>query len=130
MSTIFSKILSGEIPCHRIAENDRYFSFLDIRPVAPGHTLVIPKMEVDYFFDMDDALLAGIMQFARPIAKALAVEIPCLRVGVMVAGLEVPHAHMHLIPINAICDLNFSNAKAADHQKLAVLAARVRSHLE
>jgi len=130
MSTIFSKILNGEIPCHKIAENDRYFAFLDIRPVAAGHTLVIPKREVDYLFDMDDESLAGIMLFARPIAKALAKEIPCLRVGVMVAGLEVPHAHVHLIPINAVGDLNFANAKAADHQKLAALATRVRSHLE
>jgi len=130
MSTLFSKILNGEIPCHKIAENERYFAFLDIRPVATGHTLVIPKQEVDYFFDLDDEVLSGIMPFARPIAKALAVEIPCLRVGIMVAGLEIPHAHVHVIPINSVGDLNFAHAKAADHQQLAALAARVRAHLE
>lgn len=130
MSTIFQKILSGELPCHKIAEDDRFFAFFDIRPVKPGHTLVIPKKQIDYLFDMDDELLAGIMLFSRPIATALAKEIPCLKVGVMVAGLEVRHAHVHLIPINAVGDLNFAHARAEDPQKLADLAARVRSHLE
>lgn len=129
MSTIFSKIISGEIPCHKIAEDERYLAFFDIRPVRPGHTLVIPKKAVDYIFDMDDASLGGIMLFARPIAKALQKIVPCRKVGIMVAGLEVPHAHVHLIPINAVGDLNFSLARAEEPAKLAALAAQVREQL-
>jgi histidine triad (HIT) family protein len=129
MSTIFTKILSGEIPCHKIAENDRFFAFFDIRPVRPGHTLVIPKTEVDYLFDLDDEVLGGILVFARPIAKALEKIVPCAKVGVMVAGLEVRHAHVHLIPFQAISDLNFSHARAEDPAKLAAMAARVREQL-
>lgn len=130
MSTIFTKILSGEIPCHKIAEDDRFFAFLDIRPVKPGHTLVIPKLEVDYIFDLDDALLGDIMLFARRIAKALEQVVPCRKVGIMVAGLEVPHAHVHLIPFDAIPDLSFSNARPADPADLAAIAGKVRSLLE
>lgn len=130
MSTLFSKIIAGQVPCHRIAENDRFLAFLDIRPVNPGHTLVIPKREVDYLFDLDDDLLGGIMLFARPIARALGKEVPCRKVGIMVAGLEVPHAHVHLIPINAVGDLNFARAKEAAPEELADLAARIRSRLE
>jgi len=129
MSTIFNKIMSGEIPCHKIAEDERFFAFFDIRPVRPGHTLVIPKKEVDYIFDLDDELLGGIMLFARPIAKALEKVVPCQKVGVMVAGLEVRHAHVHLIPFNAISDLSFSNARAEEPAKLAELAAKVRNLL-
>lgn len=130
MSTLFSKIIAGQVPCHRIAENDRFLAFLDIRPVNPGHTLVIPKREVDYLFDLDDDLLGGIMLFARPIARALGKEVPCRKVGIMVAGLEVPHAHVHLIPVNAVGDLNFARAKEAAPEELADLAARIRSRLE
>jgi len=129
MSTIFNKILNGEIPCHKIAEDDRFFAFFDIRPVRPGHTLVIPKREIDYLFDMDDATLGGIFLFARPIAKAIQQVVPCQKVGVMVAGLEVRHAHVHLIPINAVGDLNFANARAEEPAKLAALAAQVRALL-
>jgi histidine triad (HIT) family protein len=129
MSTIFTKIIRGEIPCHKIAENECYFAFLDIRPIRPGHTLVIPKVEVDKFFDMDADLLGGIMSFAKPIANVLEKIVPCQRVGVMVAGLEVPHAHVHLIPFNVIGDLSFANARAEDPAKLAELAAKIRSLL-
>lgn len=130
MSTLFSKIIRGEIPCHKIAEDDRYFAFLDIRPVKTGHVLVIPKTEVDYLFDLDDETLSGIMVFARRVAKALKKAVPCARVGVMVAGLEVPHAHVHLIPFDAIRDLNFANARPADQQALAELAAKIRAQLD
>jgi len=130
MSTLFSKIISGEIPCHKIAEDDRYFAFLDIRPVKMGHVLVIPKTEIDYFFDLNDETLSGIMVFARRVAKALKKVVPCARVGVMVAGLEVPHAHVHLIPFDTIRDLNFANARVVDKQVLAELAAKIRSQLD
>ena len=129
MTTIFTKILSGEIPCHKIAEDDRFFAFLDIRPVKPGHTLVIPKKEIDYFFDLDDELLSDIMLFSRNVAKALEKVISCKKVGIMVAGLEVPHAHIHLIPFDGLTDLNFSNAREADQDRLAEIAASVREQL-
>ncbi|MFZ1676253.1 MAG: HIT family protein [Saprospiraceae bacterium] len=111
MSTIFSKIISGEIPCHKVAEDDRCLAFLDIRPVVYGHTLVIPKIEVNYYFDLDDDYLNHLNLFAKKVAKVLDQEIDCLRVGVMIAGLEVPHAHIHLIPINSISDLSFTNKR-------------------
>jgi histidine triad (HIT) family protein len=129
MSTLFTKIINGEIPCHKLAEDDGFLSFLDIRPIGPGHALVIPKKEVDYLFDLDDDLLGRIMLFARPIAKAIGHVVPCQRVGVMVAGLEVPHAHVHLVPISAVSDLTFAHAKAADHDELAALAQRIREAL-
>ncbi|HMP95551.1 MAG TPA: HIT family protein [Kiritimatiellia bacterium] len=130
MSTIFTKILSGEIPCHRIAEDERYFAFLDIRPVRPGHTLVIPKQEVDYLFDMEDEPLGGIMIFSKRIARALKQVVPCAKVGVMVAGLEVRHAHVHLIPFHAISDLSFANARAEEPATLAALADKIRTAME
>lgn len=129
MTTIFTKILSGEIPCHKVAEDDRYLAFLDIRPVNPGHTLVIPKREVDYLFDLDDELLGGILLFARPVAKAIGKVVPCQRVGVMVAGLEVRHAHVHLVPFSSIPELTFTRAAPMDAEKLAVLAADIRAAL-
>lgn len=129
MSTIFKKIIDGEIPCHKIAEDDRFLAFLDVRPVKPGHTLVIPKQEVDYIFDLDDALLGGIMLFARPVAKAIQKVVPCQKVGVTVIGLEVRHTHVHLIPVNAIGDINFANARAEDPARLADMAARIRAAL-
>jgi histidine triad (HIT) family protein len=126
MSSIFTKIISGQIPCHKIAEDDRFFAFLDIRPIKPGHTLVIPKLEVDYLFDLDNQVLADLMVFAKPIAKALEQVVPCARVGVIVAGLEVPHAHIHLVPFNAIGDLSFAHARAEESARLADLANKVR----
>ena len=111
MATIFSKIISGEIPCYKVAEDDRCLSFLDIRPIVFGHTLVIPKVEMDYIFDMDDDYLAHMHVFAKRVANVLRDEVECLRIGVMVAGLEVPHAHIHLVPINSIADLSFTNPR-------------------
>ena len=111
MASIFSKIASGEIPCYKIAEDDRFLAFLDISPLAKGHTLVIPKREIDYLFDLPDEELAALMVFARKIALAIGKVMPCKRVGVAVIGLEVPHAHVHLIPINGGYDIDFSLPK-------------------
>jgi histidine triad (HIT) family protein len=111
MATIFSRIASGEIPCYKIGENDRYLAFLDINPLAKGHTLVIPKKEIDYIFDLEDDLLSGMIVFSKKIARAVDAAIPCKRVGIAVLGLEVPHAHIHLIPINNLGDINFGRPK-------------------
>ncbi len=111
MSTIFSKIAKGEIPSYKIAENEDFFAFLDINPMAKGHTLVIPKKEVDYIFDLDDEVLAKLNIFAKKIAIAQKEALQCLRIGSMVIGLEVPHAHIHLIPINKESDMSLSNPR-------------------
>ena len=111
MSTIFSKIIGGEIPCYKIAENSHFFAFLDIFPQKEGHVLVVCKKEVDKIFDVDDQLLSEWLVFAKPIAKAIESAFPCDRCGISVIGLEVPHAHMHLVPINSSDDLNFTRAK-------------------
>ncbi|MBF0577671.1 HIT family protein [Dysgonomonas sp. GY617] len=111
MSTIFSKIIKGEIPCYKIAENDNFFAFLDIRPMAKGHVLVIPKHETDYLFDLDDQILSEMIVYSKKIAKAIQKAVPCKRIGLMVIGMEVPHAHVHLIPINAEKDMNLSNPR-------------------
>lgn len=109
--TIFSRIIAGEIPCNKIAENDWFFAFLDINPMTKGHTLVIPKVEEDYIFNLDDKTLADMMIFAKKVALAIEKSVSCVRVGVAVIGLEVPHAHIHLIPINSESDMNFRNPK-------------------
>lgn len=111
MATIFSKIISGEIPCHKVAENDSFLAFLDIQPLKKGHVLVIPKVEVDYIFDMEDEMLGEMMVFAKTVAHKIKAVFPCRKVGVTVIGLEVPHAHIHLIPINGIADMNFAQEK-------------------
>lgn len=111
MASIFSKIIAGEIPSYKIAEDDKFYAFLDINPLVEGHTLVIPKEEIDYIFDLDDALLSEMMVFAKQVSKGINAAIPCNRVGVVVLGLDVPHAHIHLIPINSADDINFSRAK-------------------
>lgn len=111
MASIFTKIVNGEIPSYKIAEDDNFFAFLDINPLKKGHTLVIPKKEVDYLYDLDDGLLAGITVFSKKVAKAIEQVVPCKRIGVVVLGLEVPHAHIHLIPIDNESDINFSNPK-------------------
>lgn len=111
MATIFSRIIAGEIPSYKIAENDKFFAFLDVSPRVKGHTLVVPKKEIDYIFDIEDELLAEMMVFAKRIAKAIETAIPCKRIGVMVLGLEVPHAHIHLLPIQSEKDMNLSNPK-------------------
>jgi len=111
MASIFTKIINGEIPCYKIAEDDRFFAFLDIHPISKGHTLVIPKQETDYLFDLNPAMLGDLMQFAQKVARALKQSIDCKRVGVTVMGLEVPHVHIHLIPMNSEADMNFRNPK-------------------
>ena len=111
MSSIFSKIIAGDIPCHKIAENDNFIAFLDITPIRMGHVLVVPKVEVDKIFDVDDRYLSEWLVFAKPIAKAIEFSFPCNRCGISVVGLEVPHAHMHLVPINSADDLNFTRQK-------------------
>lgn len=111
MATIFSRIVAGEIPCYKVAENDHCLAFLDVMPLVPGHVLVIPKQEVDYIFDVDDALLTELHLFAKKVAHGLKAAVPCRKVGMAVIGLEVPHAHIHLIPMNAVGDMNFANPK-------------------
>lgn len=126
MSSVFTKIINGEIPCHKVAESDKYLAFLDIQPVATGHTLVIPKQETDYIFDLEDDLLAGLMIFAKEVAAGLEKAVDCARVGVIVAGLEVPHAHIHLIPFTTIDQLGFANRMETDHAALSKTAERIR----
>ncbi|MBP3547934.1 MAG: HIT family protein [Alistipes sp.] len=111
MATIFSRIVAGEIPCYKVAENDRFFAFLDIAPLAKGHTLVIPKREVDYFYDLEDDELAEMIVFAKQIAKKIQATTQCKKVATVVLGLEVPHAHIHLVPMNTENDVNFKNEK-------------------
>ena len=131
MPTIFSRIISGEIPCHKVAEDDRCLAFLDIRPIVFGHTLVVPKVEIDYIFDMDDESFAQLHVFAKRVARVLGQEVKCLRVGVMVAGLEVPHAHIHLIPMQSIGDLSFANPRPEfPQEKMMELAERLFNKLK
>ena len=111
MATIFSKIISGDIPSYKIAEDDKFYAFLDINPMTKGHTLVVPKQETDYLFDLDDELLSEMIVFSKRVALAIEKVVSCTRVGVMVIGLEVPHAHIHLIPINKMDDMNFKNSR-------------------
>lgn len=111
MPTLFTKIINGEIPCYKIAEDERYFAFLDINPLKAGHTLVVPKQEIDYFFNLDDDLLAGLILFSKKVAAAIESVIPCNRIAVAVVGLEIPHVHVHLIPMDTMEDVNFRNPK-------------------
>ena len=127
MASLFTRIIKGEIPCHKILEDENYLAFLDIRPINPGHTLVIPKKEIDYIFDIDDKLLAGLMVFTKKVAGMIRKAVPCKKVGVMVAGIEVPHAHIHLVPIFDIGDLNFAKAKPTANEELAKVAEKIRN---
>ena len=130
MATIFSKIISGEIPSYKIDEDENFFAFLDIMPVAKGHVLVVPKKEIDYIFDLDSNLLSGILPFSKRIAEAMKKAIPCKRIGISVIGLEVPHAHVHLIPMNTMDDINFSKGKLKVSQdELATIAENIRKNL-
>jgi histidine triad (HIT) family protein len=129
MSSIFTKIIQGKIPSYKIAENEKYFAFLDIKPINPGHTLVIPKKEVDYIFDIDDCSLGEFLCFSKMVARAIQKAVPCKRVGIMVAGLQVPHAHVHLVPIIDVLDLNFANAREALPSELEVIAKKIRAHI-
>jgi histidine triad (HIT) family protein len=128
--TIFSKIIAGEIPCYKIAEDDRFFAFLDISPMTKGHTLVVPKIEEDYIFNLDDGILADLMVFSKKIAAAIEKSVDCNRIGVAVIGLEVPHAHIHLIPITKEADMNFKNPKLKlSVDEMADIATSIREKL-
>ncbi len=111
MASIFSQIVSGKIDCYKVDENDEFLAFLDVNPIAIGHTLVIPKIEVDYIFDLEDALLSRMMIFSKKVAKNLKSKIPCKKIGIAVIGLEVPHAHIHLVPIDSLADMDFTRNK-------------------
>lgn len=127
MASIFTRIIRGEIPCHNVGEDDRYLAFLDINPLREGHTLVIPKVEVDDLFDLDDELLSGMLPFAKNVARRIKAVVPCTRIGLTVIGLEVPHAHIHLIPIDGMSDMEFSRTKLTlSHDALAAIAERIR----
>ncbi|MBR3682376.1 MAG: HIT family protein [Tidjanibacter sp.] len=127
MATIFTRIVNGEIPCYKVAENDKYFAFLDINPLSEGHTLVIPKREEDYIFDLQDDELAGLMQFAKQVATSLKANLECKRVAVVVLGMEVPHAHIHLIPMNSEADVDFRKPKLQlSPERFAEIAEKIK----
>ncbi|WP_242918458.1 HIT family protein [Pontibacter liquoris] len=126
-ASLFSKIVTGDIPAYKVAESDDFLAFLDVFPTAKGHTLVIPKQQVDYIFDLDDALYLGLMAFAKKVAHAVEAAVDCKRIGVAVVGLEVPHAHVHLIPINSMQDMNFSNKKQFSKEEFEKVAASIRA---
>lgn len=130
MPSIFTRIISGEIPCHKIAENEHCFAFLDVNPVAEGHVLVVPRQEVDYLFNLDMGTYTALMTFCKQLAPAIQQAVPCLRIGVAVIGLEVPHTHVHLIPLNSMQDINFSKPKLhMSPETLAATAERIRSFI-
>jgi histidine triad (HIT) family protein len=129
MASLFTRIIQGEIPCHKLYEDDHAICFLDIRPINPGHALVVTKVEIDDFFALDDAVLQHLIVVAKKVAQAIEQTVSCNRVGLMVAGLEVPHAHLHLVPINGLGDLNFARAIPAAPADLSAMAAAIREHL-
>jgi len=130
MATIFTRIINGEIPCYKVAEDDRYFAFLDINPLKKGHTLVVPKKEIDYIFDLNDNDIAGMMVFSKKVAAAIRTAYPCNRIGVAVLGLEVPHAHVHLVPMDSMEDINFKNPKLKfTSEEFTEIASKIRKHL-
>lgn len=130
MSSIFTKIIKGEIPSYKIAEDEHFYAFLDIRPLRKGHTLVIPKKEIDYIFDLDDETLSALMLFSKRVAQAIEAVIPCERIGVAVIGLEVPHCHVHLSPINSIYDLDFSKSEKLSPDEMGKIAADISSEFK
>jgi len=125
MASIFTRIVQGEIPCHKVAETEDYLAFLDVRPQAKGHTLCIPKVETDYIFDLDNEHLAGLMLFAKKVAQAVRQVVPCKRIGVAVVGLEVPHAHVHLIPLNSMADFTFKEPLDIPADEMRDLAVKI-----
>jgi len=130
MASIFTKIVNGEIPCFKVAETNDFLAFLDIRPLTKGHTLVIPKIEVDYIFDLDQTTFVGLHLFAKLVAEAIKNAVPCVRVGVCVIGLEVPHAHVHLIPFTNMEEMNFANPKLSfTNEEMAEIAQSIQAHL-
>ncbi|MBT8236871.1 MAG: HIT family protein [Bacteroidia bacterium] len=130
MSSIFSKIISGEIPCYKIAEEEDFFAFLDIAPNAPGHTLCVPKKEVDRIMDLDEETYLGLMAFCRKVGRAIEAAIPCKRVGMSVIGLEVPHVHVHLIPLNSMSDATFQNKASVTSEEFEQIASAIRAQLK
>jgi histidine triad (HIT) family protein len=128
MPTIFTKIINGEIPSHKILEDENHLAFLDIRPIHAGHTLVVPKKEIDYLFDMDDASYSALMLFSKKVGQLLKRSVSCKKIGVVVCGIEVSHVHVHLIPIDSVADVNFANAKPANDQDLKKTAEKIRNH--
>ena len=130
MATIFTKIINREIPGHILAEDEKYIAFLDVRPLVMGHTLVVPKQEVDYIFDLDNDTLAGLTVFAKKVAHAIKKTVPCKRIGVAVIGLEVPHTHMHLVPMNSMGDINFTKPKLnPSKDELTAMAEKIKAAL-
>ena len=129
MSSIFTKIIKGEIPCYKIAEDDNFLAFLDVNPNAKGHTLCVPKLEIDKLFDLDNQLYLGLMQFSKKIAVALEKSVPCKRIGMAVIGLEVPHAHVHLIPLNEMSEMTFKNKVSLTKDEFEALAKKIQSNL-
>src|SRR5436190_18282581 len=128
MASLFSRIVNGEIPCHKVAEDSKYLAFLDINPLVHGHVLVIPKKEVDYIFDLDDETYEGLWRFSKRVSGAIKKAIPCKRIGIAVIGLEVPHVHIHLIPMNRVSDMNFANPKLrVGDDEMEEIAERIRS---
>ncbi|GHA56544.1 HIT family protein [Pontibacter akesuensis] len=125
-ASIFTKIVNGEIPAYKIAEDDRYLAFLDVFPTTKGHTLVIPKQQIDYLFDLDDDLYLGLMAFSKKVAAAVEKAVPCKRIGVAVVGIEVPHAHVHLIPLNSMQDMNFANKQKFSKKEFEAVAEKIR----
>ena len=125
MATIFTRIINGEIPCYKIAENDEFFAFLDINPVQKGHTLVVPKEEISYIFDINDDKLGRYMAFAKRVAAAIKAAVPCIKVGIAVGGLEVPHSHIHLIPLNEVNDLNFEHKMTLPKEEMEQIAENI-----
>lgn len=129
MASIFTKIVNGEIPSYKVAEDDRFYAFLDINPLGKGHTLVIPKQETDYIFDLEPEMLADLMKFAQKVAIALKKYVPCNRIGVAVLGLDVPHAHIHLVPLNSEADINFKNQrKSFTKEEFEAIAAGISAN--
>ena len=129
--TLFTKIINGDIPSYKIAENEQFYAFLDISPVAVGHTLVVPKKPVDYIFDLEDQMLADLMVYAKKIAKAIEAVVPCARIGIAVVGLEVPHTHIHLIPINDVGDIDFKKKRVElSHEKMSQVAKEIADKLK
>lgn len=126
-TTLFTKIVNGEIPAYKVAEDDRFLAFLDAFPTTKGHTLVIPKQQVDYIFDLEEELYMGLMAFARKVAAAVEKAVPCKRIGVAVVGLEVPHAHVHLIPLNSMQDMNFANKQKFSKEEFEETAAKIKA---
>ena len=129
MSSIFTKIVNGEIPCYKIAEDENFLAFLDVNPNAIGHTLCIPKQEINKIFDLDDALYLGLMQFSKKIAIALEKAVPCKRIGMSVIGLEVPHAHVHLIPLNEMDEMRFQNKVSLSKEEFEALVKKIQENL-